>query len=463
MAQGGDYQNKDGTGGEAFAGGNLVDECFHMKHDGPYILSMANRGKNTAGSQFFITLGKASHLDAKHVAFGRVIDGKDVIRDIENVETDEKDKPVNMQTVKIIDCGIGDGSVESDSDGSLSKEERDRQRSKKGRKKSKKKSRKHDSDGDESSISTVEDSSGKKRSKKKHKKSKSKESSRRQRRRKYSSDSDDDSDDSHDSRRKKKRKHKRRKYDSDSDTDDSDDSEDYSREKKRRKKRKKSSSRKSSKSRRRTSSRRHSSDEESNASSDESSRSRRRSKKSKKRKKESKSKSDRTASEKKQVNVFGKFGIIKESDLRTSEKVKRNFEIWLEEVKGIPQGTNVPKWEMAESFKEYAEDFNTATLPHEKFYDYDKWEMEEYNKRKQESTSKKGAISDEFQFQEERKRLAEEKRKRELELVRVTMSKDKIAEMKRQARMKTEMVNAYRVGDEETRKRLQRRLEPDEK
>ena len=131
---------------------------------------------------------------------------------------------------------------------------------------------------------------------------------------------------------------------------------------------------------------------------------------SKKKKKESKTRSEKSSSSAKKENAFGSYGIIKESDLRTSNKVKRNFEIWLEEVKGIPQGTNVPKWEMTESFKEYAEDFNTATLPHEKYYDYDKWELEEYNKKKAESTKKNGAISDEFQFQEERKKLAEEKR-----------------------------------------------------
>lgn len=109
-------------------------------------------------------------------------------------------------------------------------------------------------------------------------------------------------------------------------------------------------------------------------------------KKSKKQKKNSKSsKSDKSATstkESEQKNQFGKYGIIRESDLRTSNKVQRNFEIWLEEVKGVPQGTSVPKWEMTESFKEYAEDFNTVTLPHQKYYDYDKWEMEEYNRKK---------------------------------------------------------------------------------
>eukprot|EP00551_Chaetoceros_affinis_P007038 CAMPEP_0203662940 /NCGR_PEP_ID=MMETSP0090-20130426/730_1 /ASSEMBLY_ACC=CAM_ASM_001088 /TAXON_ID=426623 /ORGANISM="Chaetoceros affinis, Strain CCMP159" /LENGTH=489 /DNA_ID=CAMNT_0050525789 /DNA_START=67 /DNA_END=1536 /DNA_ORIENTATION=- len=432
MVQGGDYQNGDGTGGEAFEGGTLKDEDFSMKHDGPFILSMANRGENTGGSQFFITLGKASHLDGKHVAFGKVIYGQDVIREMEKVETDEKDKPVNMQKVKILDSGIGDGEiVDSDSDSAShhkSKKIKKKSKSEKKReKKSKKKSKKYESESDSvDSGSDGDDGSSDRHHKKKHKKSKS------------------------------KRKHSQKRKGE----DDSDDSE--SRDGKRRKKHKKSSSRKDSK-RSRRSKHAYSSDEDS-YSSDDGSRSNRTSKKSKKRKRESKSKSKKSATDAtKEQNTFGKYGIIKESDLRTSSKVQRNFEIWLEEVKGVPQGTNVPKWEMTENFKEYAEDFNTATLPHEKYYDYDKWEMEEYNRKKAESTSKKGAISDEFQFQEEKKKQAEDKRRRELDLVRMTMSKDKIEEMKRQARLKAEMVNAYRVGDEQKRKKLQKKLEPDQK
>jgi len=152
---------------------------------------------------------------------------------------------------------------------------------------------------------------------------------------------------------------------------------------------------------------------------------------------------------------------VRESDFMTSTKVKRNFEVWLEGVKGV--GTNLAKWEISNYFKEYAEDFNTATLPHEKYYDYDKWEMEEYNKRKKDAQSKKGAVGDEFEHQEEMRKRAVEKRQKEFEMVKHMMSKEKIEEMKGQARLKAEMVNAYRVGDEETRSRLQKKLEPDEK
>lgn len=428
MVQGGDYENGDGTGGEAYDGGTLIDECFDMKHDAPGILSMANRGKDTAGSQFFITLGKASHLDGKHVAFGRVIEGMDVIRDMEKVETDDRDKPINIQKVKIIDAGIGFGNIlDSDSDSSSDdRKDRHTSQSKSSNKKHKKKSkkrRKYESDSDSDESSSVSSARHhKKHHKKKHKKSK--DSKKHKRKHHNHDESDNSSDDTH----HKKRKHKD-KYDS----DDSD------RDKKRRKKRKKSKSRRSS---------RHdySSDEDHS--------------KSHKERKSDRRKHDENS---KQESTFGKYGIIRESDLRTSTKVQRSFEIWLEEVKGIPQGTNVPKWEMTEVFKDYAEDFNTATLPHEKYYDYDKWEMEEYNRKKQESQSKNAAISDEFQFLEERKKQAEDKRRKELELVRMTMSKEKIEEMKRQSRLKAEMVNAYRVGDEQKRKKLQKRLEPDEK
>lgn len=461
MVQGGDYENGDGTGGQAYAGGVLKDECFDMKHDRPFILSMANRGKNTAGSQFFITLGKASHLDGKHVAFGEVIEGQDVIRDMEKVETDDKDKPVPMQRVKIVEAGIGDGNDNDDSEDSEDEgKEAENHKSKKSDRKSRKKSSKRkynssdsesDHDDDRSASSSIVSTSSSERHhkrrrhrKKKHRTSKkeSKKHHRHRRHRKSSYSSDDNDDDdissSSSSVRRKKPKHRKRKKEK-HDSDDSYDSESSTsssrRDRKRRKKHRKSKKDKKS-----------------------------RKKKSRNEKESSKARNDNDAQEKNIAkNSFGMYGIVKESDFRTSTKVKRNFEIWLEEVKGVPQGTNVPKWELSESFKEYAEDFNTATLPHIKYYDYDKWEMEEYKKKKEESESKKGAKSDEFQYQEERRKQAEDKRRKELDLVRITMSKNKIEEMKRQSRMKAEMVNAYRVGDEEKRKKLQKRLEPDEK
>lgn len=125
MIQGGDFTSFDGKGGFAASTTNdgkptFPDECFDISHDREGILSMANRGKNTNGSQFFITLGKALHLDGKHVAFGRVVRGMDCVRRIAQVETDGNGKPVLMQRVMIIDCGVGTGYDDSDSDSSCS-------------------------------------------------------------------------------------------------------------------------------------------------------------------------------------------------------------------------------------------------------------------------------------------------------------------------------------------------------
>lgn len=103
MIQGGDFSEHTGRGGESIFGGFFPDENFDRLHDRPYLLSMANRGKNTNGSQFFITTQPAPHLDNLHVVFGEVISGKEVIKKVEHQPTNEKSRPYNPCTIS--NCG----------------------------------------------------------------------------------------------------------------------------------------------------------------------------------------------------------------------------------------------------------------------------------------------------------------------------------------------------------------------
>ncbi|XP_072986615.1 peptidyl-prolyl cis-trans isomerase CYP63-like [Typha latifolia] len=102
VAQGGDFSKGDGSGGESIYGERFPDENFKLKHDGPGVLSMANSGPNTNGSQFFITLKAVPHLDGKHVVFGKVVSGMQLLKKLEDAGSG-KGKPVC--TVKIVDCG----------------------------------------------------------------------------------------------------------------------------------------------------------------------------------------------------------------------------------------------------------------------------------------------------------------------------------------------------------------------
>ncbi|KAI9999277.1 hypothetical protein PInf_004097 [Phytophthora infestans] len=202
-----------------------------------------------------------------------------------------------------------------------------------------------------------------------------------------------------------------------------------------------------------------SSDSDSDSSNDERSRRKRKHKRSSSRKekkrhkkdKKKKSKKSKKESKKHAVNQdeYGKYGILRESDFHNKSV---SFQAWVRDVKKMGE-FNGPKWEAMELFKEYMEDYNTCTLPHEKYYDIEKYEMKRYQKQQRKAHAKQKK-----RVRRERLAARDKKEQEEFRLVLQLMDKDKIEAMREQERLRSQMQMFYKSGNVEEARRLEQIL-----
>ncbi|KAL4161994.1 hypothetical protein PRNP1_002542 [Phytophthora ramorum] len=186
----------------------------------------------------------------------------------------------------------------------------------------------------------------------------------------------------------------------------------------------------------------------------------------KRHKKDKKKSSKKTKKDSKKHAVnqdeYGKYGILRELDFHNKSV---SFQAWLRDVKKMGE-FNGPKWEAMELFKEYMEDYNTCTLPHEKYYDIEKYEMKLYQKQQRKAlTKQKGAsdkavdtLADEERVRRERQTAREKKEQDEFRLVLQLMDKDKIEAMREQERLRSQMQLMYKSGDVGEARRLEQIL-----
>jgi hypothetical protein len=165
-------------------------------------------------------------------------------------------------------------------------------------------------------------------------------------------------------------------------------------------------------------------------------------------------------------NEYGKYGVINETNFYHKQ---REFEAYMDEVKKMPGILGQSKREIMTYFKSFIEDYNTATMPHEKFYSYERWEIEEYKRKQHERSNSTDFEKVQFNDAEERRielkkqKELDEKREFELTIKKMTFDKERMEGMRLQSVIQLEIQAAYKIGDMATVKKLETRLAPDAK